>query len=135
MGIYFIACYTGDMENIKKKDLVIITVAVVLVILGAFITLYLPSSQMASRPAGSNEMSFSMATGTINESGSISGQNYTVTADYPKLSGTPHADTLNAYFLASVQKQIGDFKAASSELGRAHTHNRRRTPRTAIPPV
>ncbi len=56
-----------------------------------------------------------IASTTLSESGTISGQNYTVTAYYPVLSNAQNASSFNAYVSALVQSQVADFKTAVSQ--------------------
>ncbi len=102
----------------KRSEIFLMIAAVVIIAAGAAVHIFGPAATPVSAvPAGS---SFSVATGTISESGQVSGQNYTVTADYPELSGTPQAAAFNAYVGTLVQGQVQDFKTAISRNDIAH---------------
>ncbi len=100
------------MEKHQKRNSIVTLIAVAIVIAGAVV--YFTGPQTGPT-AGFATGTFTIATGTISESGVISGQNYTVLADYPKLSGTAAAGAWNAYVSVLVQGQIQDFKTAIAQ--------------------
>lgn len=101
------------MAKNSFKDIIFIVAALIIVAVGAAI--YYSGAPHPAPAAPAAGTALSVATGTVSESGQASGQNYTVTAGYPKLTGSPNADAFNAYALALVNAQINDFKAAIAQ--------------------
>ncbi len=99
------------MRNETLKN--VITAAVILVVAG--LAVYYWSAAPAGQAPVAGGTVPAVATGTISESGTVAGQNYTVTAYYPKLSGVSAADAWNAYAATLVQSQVSDFKTAVSQ--------------------
>jgi hypothetical protein len=99
------------MRNETLKN--VITAAVTLVVAG--LTVYYWSAVPAGQAPVTGSAIPTVATSTVSESGTVAGQNYTVTAYYPKLSSSAAANTWNAYAAAIIQSQISDFKTAISQ--------------------
>jgi hypothetical protein len=101
----------------RNKTLQNVIVTVVTIAVAGLIVYYwdvVPASHMPQVPVASNVIPV-VATGTLSESGTIAGQNYSVTAYYPKLTNSAAADIWNAYAETIVRSQINDFKTAVSQ--------------------